>query len=118
MYLIVSRLNGFHRPGHLFQGPNCISNMLDALNKEADHLVGIVRRQMAMELSVDEENRFQASTHCHICGKGKEEGEKFVHDHDHLTGEFRGAAHNECNLKYNLDADKFKIRCPPAYISC
>ena len=47
----------------------------------------------------DEEN-FKQAENCHICDKvlGKEK----VRDHCHLTGKFRGAAHNECNLKYRV----------------
>jgi len=29
-------------------------------------------------------------------------GEDKVRDHCHLTGKFRGAAHNECNLQYRV----------------
>ena len=36
------------------------------------------------------------ATHCHIC-QG-ELGEDKVLDHCRLTGKYRGAAHNECNL--------------------
>jgi len=52
---------------------------------------------------------------CHICESPlshKEHCEKMkgefptceclVRDHDHLTGEFRGWTHNDCNLNYNL----------------
>lgn len=42
---------------------------------------------------------------CHICKqrflkKIEKEGDIKVRDHDHLTGEFRGAAHSKCNLRY------------------
>ena len=40
------------------------------------------------------------STHCHIC-EGKL-GEDKVFDHCHLTGKYRGAAHNKCNLNYKI----------------
>ena len=39
-------------------------------------------------------------SNCAIC-KGPLTGET-VRDHDHLTGKFRGAAHNQCNLQYQL----------------
>ena len=39
---------------------------------------------------------FEKSTFCHICA-GKLEDDR-VRDHCHLTGKFRGAAHNKCNL--------------------
>ena len=39
-------------------------------------------------------------SNCTIC-KDPLTGET-VRDHDHLTGEFRGAAHSQCNLQYQL----------------
>ena len=43
---------------------------------------------------------YRKATNCHIC-----EGELFhdkVGDHCHLSGKFRGAAHNNCNLEYQI----------------
>ena len=37
---------------------------------------------------------------CHICNE--ELGKDKVRDHCHLSGKFRGAAHNGCNLKYKV----------------
>ena len=39
---------------------------------------------------------------CHICEKSIGRKEKIVIDHNHLTGEVRGLAHNECNLYFQL----------------
>ena len=55
-------------------------------------------------LTPQEEKDFQSARHCHICEKklfrDKETGKILkVRDHCHFTGEYRGAAHNECNLK-------------------
>ena len=47
----------------------------------------------------DWQNYFKKSN-CAIC-TGPLTGET-VKDHDNLTGEFRGAAHNQCNLQYQL----------------
>lgn len=47
-------------------------------------------------MSVDDENLFQAAEKCHICMQ--ESGADRVRDHCHVTGKFRGAAHNTCNL--------------------
>ena len=47
-----------------------------------------------------EKEIYEKSTFCHICGGEIEEDR--VRDHCHLTGKFRGAAHNKCNLKYQV----------------
>ena len=51
------------------------------------------------EMILDEMKEAQK---CHICEKYFIDGSKKVADHDHLTGEFRGAAHNECNLSLRM----------------
>lgn len=40
---------------------------------------------------------------CHICEQPFAEGDMRVLDHDHINGEYRGLAHQVCNLNYNLD---------------
>ena len=39
---------------------------------------------------------------CTMCGKPNIEDDTKVRDHCHITGKFRGAAHNGCNLNYKL----------------
>ena len=39
-------------------------------------------------------------TLCHMCNE--ELGKDRVRDHCHLSGKFRGAAHEVCNLKYKV----------------
>ena len=43
---------------------------------------------------------YEKATRCHIC-EAELNGDKVL-DHDHLTGRYRGAAHNECNLNYKM----------------
>ena len=54
-------------------------------------------------LTSQEEKDFQSATKCHICEQKLFRDKKTnkilkVRDHCHFTGEYRGAAHNECNL--------------------
>ena len=56
-----------------------------------------------MIFSSEDQKDFKSATLCHICEndlyKDKETGKILkVRDHCHFTGEYRGAAHNECNL--------------------
>ena len=54
------------------------------------------RYEKDMRITRKEERDFQFETVCHICEKPLS-GDK-VRDHCHLTGRYRGAAHNQCNL--------------------
>ena len=49
-----------------------------------------------------EEDLFQKSNNCWICKKLIDNDEDKVRDHCHITGKFRGAAHESCNLNYKL----------------
>ena len=71
-----------------------------------------------MELTKQEQTDFDNATECHICHKelkilknGKMDK---VRDHDHMKPpgrNYRGAAHNACNLRMSLDSN-FGVRIP------
>lgn len=48
-----------------------------------------------------EQQQFNSAVTCHICGKGLD-NEIPVRDHCHVSGKYRGPAHNACNLKYQI----------------
>jgi hypothetical protein len=91
----------------------------------------IEKAKEPLNLSQEEERLFQESTKCYICNEllknNKNEVDK-VRDHCHITGKYRGAAHNSCNLtlKYKMCHasgcikkydDKFHI-CKKFTITC
>ena len=45
---------------------------------------------------------FQKAETCHICNLKFDKNDKKCADHCHVTGSYRGAAHNNCNLQYKL----------------
>ena len=62
------------------------------------------KKPKSYNLTLQEEKDFQSETKCHICEQNlfidKKTGKILkVRDHCHFTGKYRGAAHNECNLK-------------------
>ena len=55
----------------------------------------------AMRMTREDWRAYNTATLCHVCDKPLE-GDS-VRDHCHITGRFRGAAHNACNLKLRLN---------------
>ena len=57
-------------------------------------------RRIYHKFKFPNEANFEKASKCHICEKllGKDK----VRDHCHLTGKFRGAAHNGCNINYKI----------------
>ena len=49
-----------------------------------------------------EEHLFQENNNCWICKKLIDNDDEKVRDHCHVTGKFRGAAHWDCNISFQL----------------
>ena len=49
-----------------------------------------------------EKHLFQQSNSCWICNKLIDNDEEKVRDHCHVTGKFSGAAHQNCNINFQL----------------
>ena len=82
---------------------NMVIEFLDTVKKWTQEMYGRFKEKKPLSLSIEEEHLFEEAERCWICEKpfkhGKENWKKFkIRDHDHFTGEFRGVAHNKCNL--------------------
>ena len=60
-----------------------------------------------MLLTATESQSFINTTICHICTTPL--GVDKVQDHYHITGNYRGATHNECNLNYRIKPNSWKL---------
>ena len=49
-----------------------------------------------------DEEEFQKADRCHICEKKYTETDVRVKDHCHITGKYRGSAHQDCNLNFHI----------------
>ena len=81
-----------------YRGQNAVEHFLDAIIAEKEILAKTLKTVKPMKLSSIQEQAFQKATFCSICKQPL--FEKRVRDHDHVTGDYRGAAHPHCNLNY------------------
>ena len=93
----------------LFTGAGCAEELLKYLATEAEHITESLYKKINMRLTPTDRASFAAADKCWVCGGEKEQGEKFVRDHDHITGKYRGAAHNRCNLLANIIPANYKL---------
>ncbi len=63
---------------------------------------GVIMKDLTEEQLLEQE----MATECYLCG-GQMEDDR-VRDHDHLTGEFLGMAHDDCNLARK---ERFSLTC-------
>jgi len=73
---------------------------VDMLEQDIRRIYKRFRRPKKMIFTEADEKKFTAATTCHICEKMLREDR--VRDHCHLSGKFRGAAHNSCNINYKV----------------
>ena len=76
---------------------------IKSLEKDIKEIYNKFKKPKKMVMTREDRMTYKKATHCHICEEEiKDEETEKVRDHCHLTGKFRGAAHNKCNLKYRL----------------
>ncbi|GFY77356.1 uncharacterized protein TNIN_5301 [Trichonephila inaurata madagascariensis] len=76
----------------------CVLAALHPVNVHAERINNYL--SFEKEINCKDEENFKSSTLCSIC-ENPLNGDA-VRDHDHLTGAYRGAAHNSCNLNFKL----------------
>ena len=79
---------------------NCVENMIKELNKLSFKCKNIMKHNEEMKMDIKDIMKAKYQTSCHICDKAFNADDVKCKDHDHRTGEFRGMAHQKCNINY------------------
>ena len=79
--------------------------------EEVKYCKAVIKKQFnkPLVMTEDDEQRFKTMDGCHICGEKYNDKDVGVRDHYHITGKFRGSAHQECNLKLRIKSEDIKI---------
>ena len=104
-YIVVSSCDRYTRAPVVYRGKDVVSTFFKRLIDEEKRIVKILDHVVPMVITPAEEQVFQSTQICHICEKVIDNACDKVRDHDHLTGAYRGAAHNVCNLSYTYAKD-------------
>ena len=90
-------------PLKMYRGKDCVEKIVEYIEEEVKRLYATFPQQPMTGLTNVLKREHEAAEKCRICLKEfNEPKNKKVRDHCHYTGLYRGAAHNNCNLKYRI----------------
>ena len=88
-------------PTTQYRGSACVERFCEHIISEAKRLYTSFPEVPMIPLTKEQLKEFKRATEYHICSKSFGDKGK-VRDHCHYTGEYRGAAHYGCNLRYKI----------------
>ena len=103
--------NEYTKPVQIYRGENAVYKFMENMLEEVNWCKSKMKKHFNKPLKMTKENKrdFKKATKCYICDKPYNNNDIRVRDHCHITGEFRGSAHQDCNLKLRINPDKIKI---------
>ena len=99
---VVVRCDGETSPPTVYRGPDTMERFLKSLQEEERKIKATLANPQAMRMTPEDRRTHNNSTYCHVCAGPL--ASDSVRDHCHITGKYRGAAHNACNLKLRLNS--------------
>ena len=109
----------YSRPIPVYMGEDSIEKFMYEILKEEEYCRDIIQSKFnkPLRMSPYEEQMLKAAEVCHICKKQYQANDIRVLDHCHITGKYRGSAHQDCNsncglsLKHKLPVIFHNLRC-------
>ena len=101
----------YSKPIQTYRGEDTVYKFMDKMLEEVEYCKAVVKKRFnkPLVMTEDDEQRFRTMDGCHICGNKYTDKDVCVRDHCHITGKFRGSAHQECNLKLRIKPEDIKI---------
>ena len=103
-FKVVCIDNKYSKPIVVYRGEDAAYKFIKAILEERKYCKKIIKDQFNKNLIMteEEEHLFQQSNNCWICKKIADNDDETARDHFHITGKFRGRAHWDCNINFQL----------------
>ena len=101
----------FTKPIKLYRGENAVYKFMEDMLDEVKWCKSKMKKHFnkPLKMTKEDEKDFQKAIKCHICDQQYTDKDIRVRDHCHITGKFRGSAHQDCNLKLQIKPETIKI---------
>ena len=101
----------YTKPLQIYRGEKAVYKFMEKMLEEVKYCKKVMKTffNKPLKMTKEDEEKFEKATTCHICDKKYTEKDVRVRDHCHITGEYRGSAHQDCNLKLKIEPDNIKI---------
>ena len=103
--------NKYSKPATTHRGGKAVYKFMEAMLEEVKYCKRVMKIEFnkPLRMTKDDEEKFQKAEECHICDKKYTDKDIRVRDHCHITGKYRGSAHQECNLKLRVNPEEVRI---------
>ena len=101
----------YSKPKEIYRGENAVYKFMENMLEEVNWCKSKMKKYFNKPLIMTDadEDLFQKAVKCHICDIKYTNKDIRARDHCHITGKYRGSAHQDCNLKLKIDPNKIKI---------
>ena len=101
----------YSQPLKIYRGEKAVYTFLEYMLDEVKYCKKIMKKEFnkPLKMTKEDEKKFQKAEECYICDKKYTDKDIRVRDHCHITGKYRGSAHQECNLKIRVNPEEVKI---------
>ena len=101
----------YTKPVQIYRGQRAVYKFMEKMLEEVKYCKKTMKQCFNKPLKMTKEDveEFEKAKGCYICDKEYTEKDIRVRDHCHITGKYRGSAHQECNLQLRINPDEIKI---------
>ena len=104
-YKIVCRDNNkYSKPYKSYTGENAIKTFFENLFEDEKYIIDCMNKFKKSDIIMTQKQRqeYNNAKKCYLCGGKFTDDNKKVRDHNHVSGFYRGAAHDKCNLEFKV----------------
>ena len=91
----------YTKPVQIYSGENAVYKFVEKMLEEVQWCRKMTKQHFHKPGKKIQQD-FEEADKCHICHKRYSEKNIRVGDHCHITGKYRGSAHQDCNVNFKL----------------